>query len=264
MEAGDDHGCGIGLAWPSLQHLAAMTALGEKMTQRSSAIASPEVPSRRVFLGGADDAIVVDRVWFRHASRDRWILRDVSLRVRRGEVRILRRVSGAGKTTLLRLLAGLYEPEGGTVVIDGRAAAADVCYLPQGAELLPLSLLENLRVFSGGASDARIREAAGETGLDAIISEWPLGYESLLSRGNATISSGQRQLVLLTAAVASNRCIVLLDETLSHVDQRLRGALSLSALFAGRTVVSVEHADHDDRHDEDTQGGQACADCSPV
>jgi ABC-type bacteriocin/lantibiotic exporter with double-glycine peptidase domain len=190
-----------------------------------------------------DLAIVLDHVWFRYATGEPWILRDYSVRVRRGEFLRLSGASGRGKTTILRLIAGLVQPERGTVHVFGAPpvqAASTFAYLPQDAHLLEGSILANLTLMSGVAPEA-LAPALRATALDSWIDTLPMRLETLLPPGGTTLSGGQRQWIALTAAVASTRPIALLDEPTSHLDRLRREQLDLERLFAGRTVVMVSH-----------------------
>lgn len=190
-------------------------------------------------------AIDVRDVSFRYRPGAAWVLENFSLRMRPGEHRVLRWPSGTGKTTLLRLIAGLHAPDRGAVLVQRRHEPAagdrrgrrDVSYVPQTTPLLEDTLRENLNHLSGGAPEARILEAARRTGLDELVARWPMGWETLLS--GRVLSSGQRQLVTMTAVLASEASIVLLDETTAHLDATLRARLE--GAFEGRTVLTVDH-----------------------
>lgn len=182
-------------------------------------------------------------VWFRHGPGDPWILEGYDLTLGAGEHLSLRGVSGTGKTTILRLIAGLYRPERGTVSVCGRDPARDrrdVRYLPQQAQLFAGSIRENLEQLSG-ARLPRVMLAAERTGLVGWLATLPMGIETVVAAQGANLSGGQRQWLLLTAAVASEQPLVLLDEALSQVDHLLRETLQTPVLFAGRTTVSVSH-----------------------
>ena len=183
-------------------------------------------------------AFEVKGVSFRYREDAPWVLEDFSLKMRRGEHRVLRWPSGAGKTTLLRIIAGVHEPDRGVTLVQRRPdGARDVCYVPQTTPLLEASLQENLDLLSGGAPAARIASAAKRTGLDELVATWPMGWETLVS--GRVLSSGQRQLVTMTAVLASEASIVLLDETTAHLDASLRARLA--GAFEGRTVLTVDH-----------------------
>jgi ATP-binding cassette, subfamily B, bacterial len=201
-----------------------------------AAIARATAPSTR-------DAIVMEDVWFRYSDDGPWILQGYNLRLCAGESFVLHGPSGMGKTTILRLIAGLLSPTQGQVKVFGSnpvQLAGVTAYLPQEPLLLSGSILSNLRTLAS-VPDARISEAARMTGLDELAGSLPMRYETVLSAGGTNISGGQRQLILLTAAVASERPILLLDESLAHVDRVTRTALAQRELFQGKTVVSVVH-----------------------
>ena len=189
--------------------------------------------------------IVVDRVWFRYDESSPWILEDYSLTIPAGGVQSIEWPSGTGKSTLLRLISGLYVPQRGEVRVGGveaRRARDHVAYIPQGCALGAGSMLASLRLLSNEAPMDRILAAAKETGLAEVVASWPMGLDTIISAGGRNISSGQRQLVLLTAALASARPILLMDEATTHIDATLRARLSRCALLQGRTIVNVVHA----------------------
>jgi ABC-type bacteriocin/lantibiotic exporter with double-glycine peptidase domain len=187
----------------------------------------------------------MDDVWFRYSAAGPWVLHGYDLRLEPGQQRILTGPSGSGKSTVLRLLAGLFRPERGTVLVDGRppwAARASILYLPQFVRLFGGSILDNLRVFSHGASLARLLEQARQTGLQALVDTLPMGYGTLLPPGGQNLSGGQRQLIALTGALASGRPLLLLDEALANLDA-LRAATLRERLAAGPwTLVAASHA----------------------
>lgn len=197
--------------------------------------------------------VLLSSVWFRYEPHQPWILRDLSLEVQPGERRWIRGPSGFGKSTILRLIAGIYEPEQGTISIAGKTPAdANDCmiYLPQFVQLYGTSILENLRIFSGGATRKRLMEAAEASGLYKLISSLPMGYETAMPSSGTTLSGGERQLVALTAIMASNRSLILLDEGLANVDWLSRFWIAHSSWFDGKTII---YASHDTAFGEDSK-----------
>jgi len=116
-----------------------------------------------------------------------------------------------------------------------------VLYVPQHCNLLEASIGENLRLLSG-ASDQEIQRVAELTGLSELLASLPMGVETPVAARGHNLSSGQRQLVILTAAFASQRPVLLLDESLSQIDVRARRRMQWPALLHNRTVIAVEHA----------------------
>ncbi len=204
---------------------------------RRDRLAQPAAPALRDELG-------IEGLWFRYGPAERWLYENYSWSVARGSVTLLQSPSGSGKSTLLRMLAGLIVPGKGKVTIFGVPAVAArerVLYLPQSCELFETSIRENLELLSS-ASRARIREVSRLTGLDGMLAGFPMGEETLISAQGQNLSSGQRQMILLTAAFASDREVLLLDESTSQIDARTRAAFRWDVLTSGRTVVRVEHA----------------------
>lgn len=207
-----------------------------------------ELPSLATAPPLEQDALVFRNVGFRYDASAPWVLRDVSFKVRRGGRERLTWPSGAGKSTLLRLASGLVEPGRGDVLVFGLEATRArhlVAYVPQNAMLLPVPITENLRILSRGASLERIALAAEATGLTELLRAFPMSFETPVAPGAANLSSGQRQLILFTAAVASAAPLLLLDETFSNMDRAMRRRLVGMDLMKDRTVLSVLHEDGD-------------------
>ena len=204
---------------------------------------APESRPRRE-PAAAPLAVVMEDVWFRYAPDGPWILKGHDLRVEAGEHRALSGPSGSGKTTVLRLLAGLYRPERGTILVGGADPAAsrhNLVYLPQFVQIFGGSILDNLRVFSCGAPLDRLQAAAWASGLQALVDTLPMGYQTLLPSGGRTLSGGQRQLIALTGALASGRPLLLLDEALANLDG-LHAEPLRQLMASGRwTVVAADH-----------------------
>jgi ATP-binding cassette subfamily B protein len=204
---------------------------------------APEEPVPAQRISGAADAIVLEDVWFRYGPDEPWILEGYNLRIARGDAVYLQGASGSGKTTVLRLIAGLYKPQRGVVSVFGYDPAAlrvELAYVPQNAYLFEGSVLYNLEVFSRASRQA-ILAAAERTGLAGWLATLPMQFETALTPGGGNVSGGERQWIVLTAAVAANPELVLLDESLSQIDRILRQQLDLTGLFEGRTVISVAH-----------------------
>ena len=190
--------------------------------------------------------VILDDVWFRYDQTGPWVLEGFGLHVGRDERYWLSGPSGFGKSTLLRLMAGLYVPERGKVTIAGfhpHEVRARILYLPQFVRLHGVSIQENLQMFAGGTSRERILEAAAESGLDGLVSRLPMGYGTILPQGGGSLSGGQRQLLAITAAMASERPLLLLDEAMANMDWITRVRLFKRPMFNGKTII---HAGHDE------------------
>lgn len=188
--------------------------------------------------------IVMDDVWFRYSPESPWILKGYNLRIMPGEKFHLKGASGSGKSTILRLLAGLYLPEKGTISIGGISPAAaqnKMLYLPQFTNLYGGTIIENLRVLSGGVALEQLLQASQQTGLHNMVLTMPMNYNTILPHGGKSLSGGQRQLIILTAALASNRALVILDEAMANLDTVMSTHMNQLIHNAPWTAVMASH-----------------------
>ena len=205
--------------------------------------ATPAAPPRRQHASQIPGSLIVDRVSFRYGADLPWVLSDFSLRLNPGEKRAIMQPSGFGKTTILRLVAGLFSPHSGYVRIDGNDTppASFAFYMPQVIQLYSGSILQNLRFLSGDAPPERIFSVAKETGLAEVVATLPMGYDTVVLPGGGSFSGGQRQLIALTAAAASDRPLLLLDEPASNLDSASRARLAASPSLAAKTILYAAH-----------------------
>lgn len=177
----------------------------------------------------------------------------LDLEVRPGTVVALVGPSGVGKTSAVEVLLGLLRPDQGSASVqasdggwldlsevDPHTYWAQVTWLPQRPVLEPGSL----RALVGGRDDAVRARAAALTGLDAVVSGLPAGWDTLLGTGGVGLSVGQRQRVALTAALLADAPLVVLDEPTAHLDAAGEQVVlqTVAALrSAGRTVLMVAH-----------------------
>ena len=188
--------------------------------------------------------VVMEDVWFRYSPDRPWILKSYNLKVEPGELYTLTGPSGCGKSTILRLLAGLYVPERGNIGIGGlepHAAKHQVLYLPQFVQLYGGSMIENLRVLSGNAPLERILGACQATGLINLLQQLPMGLQTLLPHGGGSFSGGQRQVIAVTAALASGRPLLLMDEPMANIDIHYSQQLCTIFKTIQKTILTASH-----------------------
>jgi ABC-type bacteriocin/lantibiotic exporter with double-glycine peptidase domain len=235
-----------------LAHIAAGILVLEPYVARVDALIASAEPARDsperarapTMARASTAAVALEDVWFRYDDGSRWVLQGYTREFRAGAHTVLEAPSGSGKSTVLRLISGLLEPERGHVTLFGEEAArarARVAYLPQQTALVEASLRDNLILLSG-ASLERILEVADATGLSEMLASLPMGVETLVSSGGGNLSSGQRQLIALTALFARTEPILLLDEAVSQLDRASRDRIRWDILCQHRTVIAVQHA----------------------
>ncbi|WP_314308109.1 thiol reductant ABC exporter subunit CydC [Actinomyces johnsonii] len=161
--------------------------------------------------------------------------------------------SGIGKSTLLATLAGLLEPRGGTLTLDGvppwqvarSQAAARVCLTAEDAHVFHTNVLENLRVARGDVTPAEARQLLDQAGLGDWLEALPDGVETVVGTDAATLSGGERRRLLLARALAAPAPLMLLDEPGEHLDattaDRLVADLLTVGTRQGRGTLLVTH-----------------------
>ncbi len=179
------------------------------------------------------------------------VLYDVSFRVDPGETVALVGPSGAGKTTLLALLPRFYDPDSGTVALDGHdlqtltveSVRHAVAVVAQDVQLFGASLADNIRYGRPEATDAEVEAAARAAYAHDFIAAFPDGYATPVGERGVKLSGGQRQRVAIARALLKDAPVLVLDEATSALDSASEAAVqeALSVLMRGRTTVVVAH-----------------------
>jgi ATP-binding cassette, subfamily B, bacterial len=178
-------------------------------------------------------------------------LRGVDLRIAAGETVALVGETGAGKSTVMKLLARFYDPDEGSLLIDGhdlrsidlRAFRRQLGYVPQEAFLFSGSIRDNIAYGRPAASDARVEAAARTVGAHDFIARLPDGYHHELTERGRSLSAGQRQLIALARAELVDPALLLLDEATSNLDlvTEARVSAAMQEVSQGRTTVLIAH-----------------------
>jgi ATP-binding cassette subfamily B multidrug efflux pump len=179
------------------------------------------------------------------------VLKDVSIHARPGERIAFVGHTGAGKTTLVNLLSRFYDPEEGTIRIDGfdiQTVSRDslrrqLGVVLQQSFLFCESVMENIRYGRLTATDEEVFDAARLAHADGFIRRLPQSYNTVLAERGANLSEGQRQLLTIARAILADPAILILDEATSSVDTRteLHIQKALHELMKGRTSFVIAH-----------------------
>ena len=182
-------------------------------------------------------------------AHPRWVLRDISFRVTAGATLAVVGATGSGKSALLELLARVYDPQEGQVLIDGVPVTAltleelrrEIGFVPQESLLFSETIRENLTY--GTEDVSRAQWAAGVAQLDSTIAEFPGGYDTMLGERGINLSGGQKQRAALARALARRPSIVVLDDALSAVDTHTEADIlrGLREALKGRTAIIASH-----------------------
>lgn len=199
---------------------------------------------------------VFENVGFRYPGADRWALRGVSFDLRAGEVLALVGENGAGKTTLVKLLARLYDPDEGRILLDGRDLRdydlddlrGNIGVIFQDFVRYHLTAGENIGVgrLDAMGDEARIRDAARRAMADEVIEALPQGYDQMVGRRFKTgvdLSGGQWQKIAIARAYMRDAQVMILDEPTAALDARAEFEVfqRFKDLGEGRTAVLISH-----------------------
>jgi len=178
-------------------------------------------------------------------------LQDFSLRVAPGEKLALVGPSGAGKSTVFQLLLRFYDPQQGTIRIDGidirRADPAllrkRIALVAQEPAIFAASVTENVRYGRPAASDTEVKLACHAAFATEFIDQLPQGFNTYLGERGVRLSGGQRQRLAIARAVLSDRPILLLDEATSALDSESERMVqaALQRLMESRTTLIIAH-----------------------
>jgi ATP-binding cassette subfamily B protein len=192
----------------------------------------------------------LEDVRFGHEG-DRPILDGLELELRAGESVALVGATGSGKSTVAGLLARLYDPDGGRVLLDGHDVRelrlADVrqavALVFEETFLFTESVRENIRFGRPDADDDSVARAAGLSGAAEFVAGLPDGYETVLGERGFSLSGGQRQRIAIARAILADPAVLVLDDATSAVDatkeHEIRAALA--KVMRGRTTLVIAH-----------------------
>ncbi len=188
---------------------------------------------------------------FQYPGTDRWALDNINLQVPAGFTVALIGVSGSGKSTLMNLLQRLYDPQDGSILIDGEdirnvtqeSLRKQIAVVPQEIDLFSRSVLANIGYGRDSISPSEVEQAARLAQAHEFIERCDDKYQTEVGERGAKLSGGERQRIGLARAITRNPRILILDEATSHLDnesERLIQA-AMESVTRGRTSFIIAH-----------------------
>jgi len=178
-------------------------------------------------------------------------LSHIELEVEAGRTVALVGPSGSGKTSLVALIARLYDPSSGAVLVDGvdvrevdvASLRSEIAFVADDSFLFTASVAENIAYANPEATLEEIEAAARRAQADGFIRELPDGYKTRVGERGLTLSGGQRQRVAIARALLADPRILILDDATSSVDATTEAAIKagLQEAMAGRTTFIIAH-----------------------
>jgi len=203
-----------------------------------------------VAIGRTDGGITLEKVSFGYGSAQP-VLQGIDLSIAPNQIVAIVGGTGAGKSTLLSLVPRFYDPDSGTVALDGRnlraitkkSLRANIAIVLQDTLLFSTTIRENIAYGRPDATDEEIREAARRAQADEFINRLPAGYDSPVGERGGHLSVGQRQRIGIARAFLKDAPILLLDEPTSALDPTTEAAImeTIKELMRGRTTLIVTH-----------------------
>jgi ATP-binding cassette subfamily B protein len=238
----------IALGWVAnlFQQGAASLNRIEAILHRAPTIASPSHPLKPEHIKGD---VRFEDVSFSYEGEP--VLENFSLHIPAGTTLAVVGATGSGKSTLVRLLARVYDPQKGRILLDGidlRDLPLDLLrrsigYVPQEAFLFSESLAENITLGKPEAAAEEVQRAAQLSQLNADLEQFPNGLQTVIGERGVTLSGGQKQRTAIARAVIKDPAVLVLDDALSSVDTRTEEAIltALRGFMKDRTSIVIAH-----------------------
>ncbi|GAB3539810.1 hypothetical protein GCM10027343_07880 [Noviherbaspirillum agri] len=240
----------VGL-WSRLNDAAvAMERLGDVLDMEPEQ--KPQDLPSRVVLPDLQGEIKLDGVYFRYGGNETpYVLENISLDIKPGELIAIVGRSGSGKTTLAKLLVGFYPPSDGKIIVDGYDVSvidkeyyrAQVGYVMQSNLLFSGTIAENIASGDESPDRRRIEEVAKMADAHAFISKMPLGYEQIVGERGVGLSGGQIQRLCIARALYHDPRLLVFDEATSALDTQSESNIigNMNEILKGRTAVIIAH-----------------------
>ncbi|MFA5337257.1 MAG: ATP-binding cassette domain-containing protein, partial [Candidatus Omnitrophota bacterium] len=200
---------------------------------------------------GFNESIEYKNVWFKYNEADDYVLKDINLFVKKGQITALVGHSGAGKSTLVSLLPRLYDCQKGMVYVDGKnvkelklcSLRSFVSVVSQEMVLFNATVRDNIAYGKLEATEEEIINAAKKAHAYDFISNFPKKFDTIIGDRGFRLSGGEKQRIAIARAILKNAPILILDEATSQLDSQSEKLVkdAFYNLMEGKTVFVIAH-----------------------
>ncbi len=244
---------------PAMTLVEAGQTIQEMRTQMERVEDVMEYPDDEVFDESAVDEkfalsklggeVEIKNITFGYSKLEAPVIKDFSLKIEPGERVAIVGASGSGKSTISKIISGLYQPDKGKVLFDGKEASsyprdvitASLAVVDQDITLFEGSVSDNIRMWDTSIEDYDVILAARDAQLHDEILKMPGGYNHVLASGGRDISGGQRQRMEIARVLAQDPTIIILDEATSALDAKTEYEVVKAIKNRGITCIVVAH-----------------------
>jgi ATP-binding cassette subfamily B protein len=240
----------------SVSHAVQVVARGRRVFEVMDSEETVRERQGAIDLGRARGDVAFEAVTFGYHLPDSEapsppVLRDISMRVRPGQITAIVGATGAGKSSLVALLSRFYDPWEGRILVDGHdvrdlslhSLRENISLVLQEPFLFPMSIADNIGFGRPQATRAEIVAAARAAHAHDFIERLPQSYDTVIGEKGATLSGGERQRIAIARAVLKDAPILVLDEPTSAVDAHTEAQIfaALSDLIQDKTTFVISH-----------------------
>lgn len=218
-----------------------------QLLDQNETIPNPEKPILKDKIIGE---IEFDHVWFAYQNED-WVLKDISFKIKPGEMTAFVGATGAGKSSIISLLGRYYDIQKGSIKIDGsdirlldkEHLRRNIGIVLQDVFLFTGDIKSNIRLNQQQISDEEIEQVARYVNAHSFIEKLTRQYNEEVKERGATLSQGQKQLLAFARTLAFNPSILILDEATANIDTETEILIqdALKKIIKDRTTIVVAH-----------------------